>query len=698
MPRSDHWQGSFAAGEQSPLLAGRPDTLGHTEGMAQSINGVIGPQGQWQRRPGTLFRYQLEPDEAWVRLINFAPTSEQAFVLLFSHQQCAVFTVSRSTSAAPPDFTFSTPWAGPDVEALGVAQSGNTLFLTHPDYPPQQLGFDGSGFALSALTFTDGPYLSLNLNDRHMLSVSGSFVHATGFAPFGLSDIGRAVRVFDEASERWFNGTISGLASAASAVVVWDPLIAGSSTLSLAPTGRWYLGAFWSDNYPAHVALHDDRLVFANTAANPQSFWMSVAADYLNFAPTLREGEGVSAASAIFGTLNDASLNDIHWLAAADYSLLAATISGIWRLYSADGPLSAQSIQARKLDAAGAAPIPPAVVGASVLYVDRSGNRVMGLSRDGLSADLSSTDLSGSAEHLSEEGILGLSVTHSPGLRLWCRLQEGGLICLDHRAQEQRLGWTRQVLAPGDSPIPAEVGGLCTASRPARSGLGVDDQLWLVVQRYHNGAWTRTLEVLSDPLSVEDSSWPGHFLDSGLISRLPLPTATLGGLAHLAGQWVRVRSLEGDLGVFEVTAQGSVTLPAAHTMLSVGLAYVSAVRLNDLDSGTSGRFSLTKARHVFDLRLRVWRSGPFEVGTGEPEFGSAVIPAPDLEAASAARFWSVPTPEPHEAEAFPSAYTGDLRVRRDEGGWARSAALCWRSAGVYPLTVLGVGVRIAGGD
>ena len=705
MPRMDHWQGSFAAGELSPLLAGRPDTRAYAEGVAQSINGVIGPQGQWQRRPGTLFRHRLESDQAQVRLISFAPSSDRAFVLLFSHQRCEVFVVNRSTDASPPSFEFTTPWSGLEVEALDFAQSANTLFITHPGHPPHQLGYDGAGFDLSEMSFTDGPYLSLNLNDRQLFSVAGNFVQATGFAPFVLSDIGRAVRVFDESSGSWFNGIISGLASASSAVVAWDPLIAGSSTLSLAPTGQWYLGAFWSDNYPAHVALHDDRLVFANTNSNPQSFWMSVAADYLNFAPSLRQGEAVSAASAIFGTLNDASLNAIHWLAAADYSLLAATISGVWRLYSADGALSAASIQARKLDAAGAAPIAPVVVGASVLYVGRSGNQVMGLSRDGLSADLASSDLSGQAEHLSEEGIVGLCVTQNAGLRLWCRLQEGGLICLDHRAQDQQLGWTQQALAVGDSPIPVEVGALCTAARTARSGTGVDDQLWLVQQRYASGSWTRTLEVLSDPLSFEDSHWPGHFLDSGMISRLPVPTSTLGCLEHLAGQEVLERSDQGDLGAFIVAHDGTVSLPSAQTLVSVGLAYVSAVQLNDPDLGSSGRFSLTKARHVFDVRLRVWRSGPFEVGTGEPEFGSAVIPAPDLVSASAlggggdtARFWFVPTPEPHETQAFPDVYTGDLRVRRDEGGWSRRAALCWRSAGVHALTILGVGVRLAGGD
>ena len=718
MPRTDHWQGSFAAGEVTPLLAGRPDTLAYAEGLAQSINGVIGPQGQWQRRPGTLFRHQLESDQGRVRLINFAPTANQAFVLLLSHQQCEVFIVSRSESAAAPIQTFVTPWSALEVETLDVAQSGNTLFITHANHAPQQLAYDGVDFSLAALAFTDGPYLSLNLNDRQLLSVAGSFLHATGFAPFEIGDIGRAVRIYDETGARWYNGIINGLASASSAIVIWDSLIAGSSTLSLAPTGQWYLGAFWDGNYPAHVALHDDRLVFANTPSNPQSFWMSVASDYLNFAPSLSEGEAVSAASAIFGTLNDASLNEIHWLAAADYSLLAATVSGIWRLYSADGPLSAQSIQARKLDAAGAAPIAPVVVGASVLYVARSGNRVMGLSRDGLSADLSSTDLSGQADHLSEEGIVGLCVTHSPVLRLWCRLREGGLICLDHRAQDQRLGWTQQALAVGDSPIAAVVTALCAAARTAKSGLGVDDQLWLVQQRYRGGVWTRTLEVLSDPLSFEDQDWPGHFLDSGLVFRLPLPTSTLSGLSHLAGETVMVRSSAGDLGRFTVANDGTVTLPEVHVMLSVGLPYVSAARLNDLNYGTSGRFSLTKARHVFDVRLRVWRSGPFEVGTGEPAFASAVIPAPDLITASAedgtgtgsgtssglgndvdaAQFWFVPSPEPHEAEAFPDVYTGDLRVRRDEGGWARASALCWRAAGVHALSILGVGVRVAGGD
>ena len=697
MPRSDHWQGSFAAGEVSELLAGQPDTPAYAHGVAASLNGVLGPQGQWQRRPGTLFRYQLDDDAARVRLLAFEPTTGAAFMLLLTHLHCAVFAVTRDEAAAAPIATFTTPWSGFEVEAVDVAQSGNTLFLAHPDHPPHRLGYLGDeSFALLPLSFTEGPYLSLNLNDRNLLSVAGSFVTATGFAPFVVGDIGRAIRVYDAVSERWFNGTITGMDSAAVVSVLWDPLLPGSSTLSLAPTGQWYLGAFWEGNFPAHVALHDDRLVFANTASNPQSFWMSVAADYLNFAPSLGMGEAVSAACAIFGTLNDASLNEIYWLAAADYSLLAATSSGIWRLYSADGALSVGSIQARKLDASGAAPIAPAVVGASVLYVDRAGNRVVGLSRDGLSADLTSSDLSQNAPHRTEQGITGLCVTHSPTLRVWCRLRDGGLVTLDLGGAPQRLGWTGQALAQGDSLVPVEVLGLSAAGRPARSGLGVDDQLWLVQQRYAGGRWVRTLEVLSDGMGFDDDGWPGHFLDSGMISRLPLPTTTITGLEHLAGQSVRVRSLEGDLGSFVVAEDGSVTLPSAQMMLSVGLAYGSEVRLNDLNAGTSGGFSLTKARHLFEVRFRVWRSGPFEVGTGEPEFGSAVLPERSMDVEQ--RFWTVPTPEPHAGEAFPTTYTGDLRLRRDEGGWARSTALCWRSDGVDGLTILGVGLRVAGGD
>ena len=73
MPRTDHWQGSFAAGELSPLLAGQPDTQAYAQGVAASLNGVLGPQGQWQRRPGTLFRHLLDDEAARVRLLALLP-------------------------------------------------------------------------------------------------------------------------------------------------------------------------------------------------------------------------------------------------------------------------------------------------------------------------------------------------------------------------------------------------------------------------------------------------------------------------------------------------------------------------------------------------------------------------------------------------------------------------------------------------
>ena len=693
MPRVDHWQGSFAAGEISPLLRGKPDTAAYAEGLATSVNGLIGPHGQWMRRPGTLLRDWLDGAGGDLRLFAFSPAVGQSFMLLFEHQSCSVYVVNRVDLPQAPIATFPTPFHGTEVDALSLVQSGNTLFLAHPAHAPQMIGFDGGvGFQLQPLSFVDGPYLAQNLNDRQQLSVTGAQVTATGFAPFEISDIGRAIRVYDPALDRWFNGEILNTGGGGStALVAWDPLISGSSTLSIASTGQWALGAFWDGNFPGHVAFFDDRLVFANTASNPQSFWMSVAADYLNFAPTQVEGQAVTDASAIFGTLNDAGLHAINWLAQADYSLLAATSNGVWRLYASEGVLSTASIQARRLDADGAAPVAPVVVGARVFYVGRSGRRVLSLSRDGLSADLTSTDLSLLSEHLFEPGIAGLAVQHAPNLRLWCQRTDGAVICLDHNAQDQRLGWTRQAFAAGSSILPVQTVALASGDRSAATGRGTEDQLWLINQRYIGGAWNRALVTLADALQHDAPDWPGHFLDDGLLVITPFPTTTVSGLEHLEGETVRVRAAEEDLGLFTVTG-GQVTLPAPKRLISVGQPFESLAVLNDLDRGSAGGFSLTKARHLYDVRLRVWRSGPFEVGTNEPEFGSAVLPTEPQQ------FWPLNLPEPHSGAPLPAAFTGDLRVKRDEGGWARASALAWRTDGPFALNVLGVGLRLAGGD
>ncbi len=690
MPRHDHWQSSFAAGELTPLLAGRPETQAAAQGLASSLNGFIGPHGQWMRRPGTLFRHALEADQSPVRLVNFAATTGEAFILLFYHQRCEVFAVDRYQQPRLPEMTFITAWSGAELEQLSLVQSANTLIIAHPRHAPQKIAFTGTAFVLTPLGLVDGPYLSLNLNPRHQFNVSGTWLRALGFSPFVPEDAGRSVRVFDPATDRWHNGIIQGIADDSAAAVVWDPLVPGSSTLSIAQTADWYLGAFWSDNYPALVALHDDRLVFANTASNPQSFWMSVPADYSNFAPSDAFGQAVTAASAIFGTLNDATLNQIHWLAAADYSLLAATVSGVWRLFSADGPLSAQSIQARKLDAVGAAQLPPVVLGDTVIYADRSSRQIMALSRDGLSADLSSRNLSLTSAHLLEAGVREIMAQQGTALRLWVRLADDSLVCLDHSPQEQQLGWTRQQFAAGASTLPAQCFGMVVASRPSASGNGVEDQAWFAVARYRDGQWRRSLEVLTDGLAHDDS-WAGHFLDSGVVSLSAFPVSVIDGLEHLEGEWLRVRSVEQDMGAFLVEG-GRVELPEPIRLYSAGLAYTSAARVLDFDAGTQGGFSLTKSRHLYDARFRLWRSGPFEVGTGEPEFGSAIRPE------GAATFWPVPSPEPHHDQPFPGDFTGDVRVKRDEGGWARATALSWRTDAPFALNILGLGVRLAGGD
>ena len=189
--------------------------------------------------------------------------------------------------------------------------------------------------------------------------------------------------------------------------------------------------------------------------------------------------------------------------------------------------------------------------------------------------------------------------------------------------------------------------------------------------------------------SVRANYWVGFFC--GLLVITPFPTTTVSGLEHLEGETVRVRAAEEDLGLFTVTG-GQVTLPGPKRLISVGQPFESLAMLNDLDRGSAGGFSLTKARHLYDVRLRVWRSGPFEVGTNEPEFGSAVLPTEPQQ------FWPLHLPEPHSGAPLPAAFTGDLRVKRDEGGWARASALAWRTDGPFALNVLGVGLRLAGGD
>ena len=89
--------------------------------------------------------------------------------------------------------------------------------------------------------------------------------------------------------------------------------------------------AAWSDRYgyPAACEVYSQRLVFASTAAQPQTLWMSRTDDLFNFAT------GDSDDSAIDRTLYTTSQNPIGWMVESNGRLMMGTADAEWSISAA---------------------------------------------------------------------------------------------------------------------------------------------------------------------------------------------------------------------------------------------------------------------------------------------------------------------------------------------------------------------------
>lgn len=217
MPKSSPIRTSFNAGELSPLLDGRVDVAKYQAGCKRLENFIPSVQGPAVRRPGTRFVAEVKSSaqRTWLQRFEFSAT--QAYILEFgnnyirfytAHGQLNTGTVTAysgstayvvgdlassggvtyyskqdHTGNAPPNTTYWHPLTGSIYEIptpystadlidstsntfqLSIAQSGDVLYIAHPNYPLKKLSrFSATKWTLIDAQLKEGPFLTQNTN------------------------------------------------------------------------------------------------------------------------------------------------------------------------------------------------------------------------------------------------------------------------------------------------------------------------------------------------------------------------------------------------------------------------------------------------------------------------------------------------------------------------------------------------------
>jgi hypothetical protein len=274
MTRAFISQTNFSAGELDPRMLGRTDLRSFENGAAKLRNVVVETTGGVRRRPGMAY---VASAAGPGRLVDLEIGPGLAYLLAFSDAQVDVFRdgVLRATVA--------TPWAEEQLGQIAWAQSGDSLLVTHPDVPPQQLKRASDTvwtiaqwtFAESEPGVTTQPFARFADPAIEMQSsgTTGTVTLNTSAAVFVAAHLGGVVRVKGKQIE------LTNIQTSTQAVgLVLQPL------LDTGPTKNWDELAFSeARGWPVSVSFHHDRMVIGGSRDLPNGLWLSRTGRSFNF-------------------------------------------------------------------------------------------------------------------------------------------------------------------------------------------------------------------------------------------------------------------------------------------------------------------------------------------------------------------------------------------------------------------------------
>lgn len=680
MPRFTAVQTNFNAGEWSPLAYGRADIDKYKNALATCKNYIPMAQGGITRRPGAKYIATTKSNGV-ARLQRFEFSVTQAYVLEFGNNYIRFYTNGGQLLNAGSPYEVTTNYAVADVFNLKFTQSADVLYITHPSYPPAKLQRLGAtSWTLTNITFLDGPYLPLNTTPT-TLTASGTTGAVTitassttginGGSGFLSSDVGRIIRL---KNTTWGYATITGYTSTTvvSATV-------NSAFGAAAATSVWRIGVWGTANgYPNCVTFHQDRLVFAGCTQYPGRIDGSNTSDYENFAPS-SVADVVADNNAFSFTLNSNTVNRVEWMQSDENGLLAGTAGGEWVLApsSIQAALTATNVLAKNTTSYGVSSVAPVRMGKSLLYVQRTGRKVREMLYSFQLNSFQAQDISLTGEHLTTGGLKQLAAQQAPQPVVWAVRNDGTLVAFSYDRDQQILGWHQHQMG-GYSDVAQTVAPLVESVAVIPSPAVSRDDVWVIVNRYVNGATMRSVELLSKFWENGDSINDAVFSDC-CANYSGAATSTITGLTWLKGQTVKVLLNGAAHPDCVVDSSGNITLQRTGTYAWVGLGARCSGALMKLEAGGADGPAQGKLKRIHRVVFRFFQSVGLTLAPASP---NGAVPS---------------TSEPFFSSAYRmdtaiAPYSGDVPWTY-EGTWDRDGQVTWYLDDPTPSNILMIQIQ-----
>jgi hypothetical protein len=340
-------------------------------------------------------------------------------------------------------------------------------------------------------------------------------------------------------------------------------------------------------NYPSCATYFQQRKVFAGSNLNPQTLWMTRPADFKN----MDVSNPSQASDAIVATIASNQVNAIKWLVPMN-NLVILSSGGAWLLVggaiTSPVAVTPSNTVVVPQNYVGAADLPPIVINYDILYVQVKGSIIRDLAYNFWVNVYTGTDMSVLAQHLFfGHNMERWAYAEQPFYQVWIVRDDGVLLSFTYLKEQDVYAWAHHD-SPGSSGTDRFIS---VASIPEQQIPGINiDSVYFVVQRTIPGINGENPVKYVERMDGRNFLSPGvpasagmtadvtkaWFVDCGLQYFGP-PATTISGLDHLNGATVSILA-DGSVSPQQVVTNGSITLPQAASIVTVGLPYVSQLQ------------------------------------------------------------------------------------------------------------------------
>ena len=564
MPSATYLKNNFILGEINPQAKGRYQSEQYDAAADYLKNWLPEIEGGLIPRMGSKFVAEAIDSDQPTALIPYELTDlgfSDQFMLEMGDGEVRLYHPASAPSVGGA-YTYTETVSGnaliqaaPAREA-NVLQINNRLFMAHNKWaspriirwsPVLLITADSVGYPTSFTTqqarlknflnedefsstevqrgpFNDAGHTGLTLTPSGV--GSGSITYTASDDIFSEFDIGRQIWYLDN-SNIWHTLIIDGY-SAADTITATSMDTATAGALTAVQSWALELSelpdqANGQGRGPRAIGIYQDRLVLAGWESSPSKIAFSEIGNWSNFEPRDRATGNIAASYPFTVELADLRFNMICWVRGTEDGVLVGTTGQEWVIRSpssTDGALDATNtpvVEARVISNIGSSYNRPVSANAdATIFVSQGEKHLHEIYRDGNA--LKTRRITRLSDKMFSPGIGQIAIEKSPVRRIWSTLSRVNK-ALDYSQPNFKNHKTEAIAALYESgadnifgPARVALGGVGdpAGGSPVIESIAVKqtipsdrDEIWMVVRRYVDGAFTRTVERLASPLTPD---------------------------------------------------------------------------------------------------------------------------------------------------------------------------------------------------